>query len=78
MCAAASNHGSKGWVAVVLAAGYGSRLHRDIVSDPTQQYANLLNTPKALLPVGGVPLLDHWIRAFRAGLHWLRACVSLV
>ena len=55
------------WVAVILAAGYGSLLHRDIVADSTEQFTHLINTPKALLPVGGVPLLDHWLRSFRSG-----------
>lgn len=54
-----------GWAAVILAAGYGSRLQRDIEQDPSKQFEGLLGQPKALLPVGGVPLLDHWLRAFR-------------
>jgi len=53
------------WAAVILAAGYGSRLQKDIEADPSRQFSNLLGQPKGLLPVGGVPLLDHWIRAFR-------------
>lgn len=54
-----------GWAAVILAAGYGSRLQKDIENDPSKQFESLLGQPKALLPVGGVPLLDHWLRAFR-------------
>ncbi|KAJ1617170.1 hypothetical protein T492DRAFT_850291 [Pavlovales sp. CCMP2436] len=53
------------WAAVILAAGYGSRLQKDIETDPSKQFGHLLGQPKALLPVGGVPLLDHWLRIFR-------------
>mmetsp|Transcript_24984 Transcript_24984/g.73382 ORF Transcript_24984/g.73382 Transcript_24984/m.73382 type:complete len:682 (+) Transcript_24984:72-2117(+) len=53
------------WAAVILAAGYGSRLQKDIEADPSKQFDHLLGQPKGLLPVGGVPLLDHWLRSFR-------------
>lgn len=43
----------------------GSRLHKDILADDSGQYFHLLGQPKALMPVGGVPLLDHWIHRFR-------------
>ncbi|KAL2915554.1 hypothetical protein HK105_204956 [Polyrhizophydium stewartii] len=45
-----------------LAAGYGTRLERDIRADATGAHAHLLGVPKALLPVCGEPLLDHWLR----------------
>lgn len=54
------------WAAVILAAGYGSRLQKDIEADASREFDHLLGQPKGLLPVGGVPLLDHWLRAFRA------------
>jgi NDP-sugar pyrophosphorylase family protein len=38
--------------AVVLAAGYGTRLARDIELDPSNAYAHLRSTPKPLLPIG--------------------------
>ncbi|KAI9209169.1 nucleotide-diphospho-sugar transferase [Polychytrium aggregatum] len=49
-----------------LAAGYGSRLQRDIRADASQQYAHLLGIPKALLPLAGKPLIEHWLELFRA------------
>lgn len=53
------------WAVVILAAGYGSRLQKDIEADPSKQFEHLLGQPKGLLPVGGIPLLDHWVRSFR-------------
>lgn len=49
--------------AVVLAAGYGTRLERDIRADVTGVYSHLLGCPKPLLPVGALPLASHWMRA---------------
>ncbi len=52
-------------MALVLAAGYGTRLERDIINDSSGHYAHLRGVPKALIPVGGKPLLDFWISAFQ-------------
>ncbi|ELR22657.1 nucleotidyl transferase superfamily protein [Acanthamoeba castellanii str. Neff] len=50
----------KGVGAVVLAAGYGTRLERDLRQD---------TSGLALVPVGGKPLLDYWMEAFeRSGV----------
>lgn len=38
--------------ALILAAGYGTRLARDIENDASGRYANLLGVPKPLLPIG--------------------------
>jgi glucuronokinase len=46
---------------VLLAAGYGTRLARDMRGDPA--FVALATTPKPLLPVGGRILLDHWLTA---------------
>lgn len=48
-----------------LCAGYGTRLQRDIQNDSSGKYSSLLNLPKALLPVGGVPLLTRWMDILR-------------
>jgi NDP-sugar pyrophosphorylase family protein len=40
---------------LILAAGYGTRLARDILEDPEQKFAHLSEVPKPLLPIG---LLD--------------------
>lgn len=47
---------------LILAAGYGTRLEEDIRSDTSGRYAGLSHLPKALLPVGGKPLLDHLLQ----------------
>jgi glucuronokinase len=49
---------------VLLAAGYGTRLVRDMRDTPA--FAHLADTPKPLLPVGGRVLLDHWMEALEA------------
>lgn len=59
----------KGVGAVVLAAGYGTRLERDLRQDTSGLYGHLVGLPKALVPVGGKPLLDYWMEAFeRSGV----------
>ncbi|XP_045109814.1 uncharacterized protein LOC123503821 isoform X2 [Portunus trituberculatus] len=50
--------------AVLLAAGYGTRLKRDLQNDTSGQFSHLVGTPKPLLPIGGLPLISHWIKAF--------------
>lgn len=58
------------WCAIVLAAESGSSISRDILSDRTIQHDGILDTPNALLPIGGVPLLDHWLQSFsKAGIR---------
>lgn len=47
--------------AIILAAGYGTRLQKDISDDTTGQYDHLLNVPKPLLPIGNKPLISHWM-----------------
>lgn len=49
--------------AVILAAGYGTRLQRDIRSDSSGSFAHLVGVPKPLLPVGRCPLISRWVRA---------------
>ncbi|CAG8491606.1 13113_t:CDS:1 [Funneliformis mosseae] len=47
---------------LILGAGYGTRLQRDILNDPSQKYSHLLGVPKALLPLGGKDsLIAHWL-----------------
>ncbi|XP_007888325.1 glucose-1-phosphate adenylyltransferase isoform X1 [Callorhinchus milii] len=49
--------------AIILAAGYGTRLNRDLQSQTTVELRPLLGTPKPLLPVGPRPLISHWMAA---------------
>uniref|UniRef100_A0A3Q2W559 Zgc:136439 n=1 Tax=Haplochromis burtoni TaxID=8153 RepID=A0A3Q2W559_HAPBU len=49
--------------AVILAAGYGTRLQRDVLADTTGRFAHLAHVAKPLLPVGRCPLSSHWIHA---------------
>eukprot|EP00300_Choanocystis_sp_HF-7_P011545 c17507_g1_i4.p1 GENE.c17507_g1_i4~~c17507_g1_i4.p1 ORF type:complete len:281 (-),score=76.01 c17507_g1_i4:204-1013(-) len=58
------------FVGIILGAGYGTRLRRDIEEDASGEFAHLVDTPKPLLPVGHKPLVDHWVDAFlQAGLN---------
>lgn len=50
--------------AVILAAGYGTRLERDLRNDESGQYTHLIGVPKPLLPIGEMPLISHWIQVF--------------
>ncbi|XP_034741882.1 uncharacterized protein zgc:136439 [Etheostoma cragini] len=52
--------------AVILAAGYGTRLQRDVVADSSGRFAHLAGTAKPLLPVGPCPLISHWVHALTA------------
>ncbi|KAI0565815.1 Nucleotide-diphospho-sugar transferase [Gracilaria domingensis] len=45
---------------ILLAAGYGTRLAADIAKDT--QFSSMASIPKPLLPVGGEPILSHWLR----------------
>ena len=48
---------------IVLAAGYGTRLHRDVVDN--KEYQHLLNVSKCLLPIANKPLLTYWLDLFK-------------
>ncbi|XP_068185295.1 glucose-1-phosphate thymidylyltransferase [Antennarius striatus] len=52
--------------AVILAAGYGTRLQRDVVADGSGKFSHLVGTAKPLLPVGRCALISHWVRALNA------------
>jgi len=47
--------------ALILAAGYGTRLEKDIDQDRSGKYSSLKGLPKPLVPVGGIPLVSHWM-----------------
>ncbi|KAM3862161.1 uncharacterized protein ACN63O_013902 [Diretmus argenteus] len=59
--------------AVVLAAGYGTRLQRDVDTDSSGRYRHLAGTAKPLLPVGRCALISHWVRSLTAA-----GCVDCV
>ncbi|XP_071812038.1 mannose-1-phosphate guanylyltransferase catalytic subunit beta-like isoform X2 [Apostichopus japonicus] len=48
--------------ALILAAGYGTRLQRDLKNDESGNYKQLLNVPKPLLPIGSLPLSSHLMK----------------
>uniref|UniRef100_A0A671V241 Zgc:136439 n=1 Tax=Sparus aurata TaxID=8175 RepID=A0A671V241_SPAAU len=52
--------------AVILAAGYGTRLQRDVLADSSGRFAHLAGTAKPLLPVGRCALVSHWVQALTA------------
>ncbi|XP_074550658.1 uncharacterized protein LOC141808156 [Halichoeres trimaculatus] len=49
--------------AVILAAGYGTRLQKDVVADSSGRFAHLAGLAKPLLPVGRCALISHWVNA---------------
>ncbi|KAM9364864.1 mannose-1-phosphate guanylyltransferase catalytic subunit beta [Pholidichthys leucotaenia] len=52
--------------AVILAAGYGTRLQRDVVADNSGRFAHLAGVAKPLLPVGRCALISHWVNGLTA------------
>ncbi|KAM4626115.1 uncharacterized protein O3C94_019277 isoform 1-T1 [Discoglossus pictus] len=52
--------------AVILAAGYGTRLLRDLQNDTQGRFRHLIGLPKPLLPIGRLPLISYWVEALRA------------
>ncbi|XP_061924509.1 uncharacterized protein zgc:136439 [Entelurus aequoreus] len=52
--------------AVILAAGYGTRLQKDVAADISGDFAHLVGIAKPLLPVGSCALVTHWVRALSA------------
>ena len=44
---------------LILAAGYGTRMTRDL--EASGQLPHLVGVPKPLLPVAGKPLISHWM-----------------
>ena len=44
---------------MILAAGFGTRLEKDIKENG--RYRELQGVPKPLLPVGGKPVISHWM-----------------
>ncbi|XP_021434891.2 mannose-1-phosphate guanyltransferase isoform X1 [Oncorhynchus mykiss] len=49
--------------AVILAAGYGTRLQRDVDNDTSGRFKHLAGIAKPLLPVGHCALISHWVQA---------------
>ncbi|XP_067843816.1 glucose-1-phosphate adenylyltransferase isoform X4 [Heptranchias perlo] len=49
--------------AIILAAGYGTRLNRDLQNDTSGDFKHLHGIPKPLLPVGHRALISHWMAA---------------
>ena len=48
---------------VFLCGGFGTRLTKDILASGSQEFDNLLNLPKALVPVGKHDsLLSFWMQ----------------
>lgn len=52
--------------AVILAAGYGTRLQRDVENSTSGTFKHLVGIAKPLLPVGSSPLISHWVKALNA------------
>ncbi|XP_065194555.1 uncharacterized protein LOC135825851 [Sycon ciliatum] len=54
---------------LVLGAGYGTRLQRDIEQDESGKYSGLIGCPKPLLPIGGRPLVSYWLDQLKECQH---------
>ncbi len=53
--------------AIILAAGYNTRLERDLSSLPADsEYRSLRGLPKPLLPLAGKPLLEHLLKQIKS------------
>ena len=55
-------------VSVVLAAGYGTRLHSSILADDSSCFDYLAATPKPLLPLGGSTICERWLDIFSSAM----------
>lgn len=51
--------------ALILGAGYGTRLQKAVSNDKSGTYQHLDGVPKPLLPIGKKPLISHWTSVFR-------------
>ncbi|XP_072274923.1 glucose-1-phosphate thymidylyltransferase-like [Pyxicephalus adspersus] len=51
---------------IILAAGYGTRLLKDLQEANEEQYTKLTGVPKPLLPIGKFPLISYWVEALQA------------
>ena len=49
--------------ALILGAGFGTRLERDLKNEVTDHYKHLIGVPKPLLPIGHQPLVTHWMKS---------------
>eukprot|EP01088_Endostelium_zonatum_P022061 TRINITY_DN9128_c0_g1_i1.p1 TRINITY_DN9128_c0_g1~~TRINITY_DN9128_c0_g1_i1.p1 ORF type:complete len:271 (-),score=55.25 TRINITY_DN9128_c0_g1_i1:31-843(-) len=56
---------------VILAAGYGTRLGRDIEKDTSGLYKDLVGKAKPLVPVKGKALITHWLEHFKDCKEWI-------
>ncbi|XP_062304755.1 glucose-1-phosphate adenylyltransferase [Osmerus eperlanus] len=52
--------------AVILAAGYGTRLQRDVENSTCGRFSHLSGISKPLLPVGNSSLISYWVNALTA------------
>ena len=48
--------------ALLLCAGYGTRLAKDLSEESNKEFSHLKGIPKPLLPVAGKPLVTHGIQ----------------
>jgi len=49
--------------AIILAAGYGTRLEKDLQSDLSGKHQHLIGLPKELLPIANKPLINYLVEA---------------
>lgn len=47
---------------IILGAGYGTRLAKDLAAKGGEEHSHLAGLPKPLLPIGGKPLISHWMK----------------
>lgn len=65
---------------LILGAGFGTRLERDLRNDISGNYSQLVGVPKPLLPIGSLPLASHWVEALKgkAGMQDVYVVVGLL
>ena len=61
---------------LILAAGYGTRLAKDL--EQTGQFPELKGVPKPLLPIASRPLVSHWMDIIQHCPHTSDAEVYVV
>ena len=50
---------------LILGAGYGTRMEKDLKEHDSDEYRSLIGVPKPLLPIGKYALITHWMKLLK-------------